>query len=123
MLENSWRDLRSGDGRISMAAQKSAQGGHLSGLDALLARLEAQLCRRVPELHRQVDLAGLHHRHQRLAVAGVADGLGQRRRVARRAAFVFGALFVAPRIGAASFAAATIFGTKVSVISWTEVNA
>lgn len=27
------------------------------------------------------------------------------------AAFVFGALFVAPRIGAASFAAATIFGT------------
>ena len=30
------------------------------------------------------------------------------------AAFVFGALFVAPRIGAASFAAATIFGSVVA---------
>ncbi|MBE7418662.1 MAG: DMT family transporter [Ideonella sp.] len=30
------------------------------------------------------------------------------------AAFVFGALYVAPRIGAASFAAATIFGTIVA---------
>lgn len=30
------------------------------------------------------------------------------------AAFVFGALYVAPRIGAASFAAATIFGTAVA---------
>lgn len=32
------------------------------------------------------------------------------------AAFVFGALFVAPRIGAASFAAATIFGTIVAAL-------
>jgi transporter family-2 protein len=33
------------------------------------------------------------------------------------AAFVFGALFVAPRIGAASFAAATIFGSAVAALA------
>jgi transporter family-2 protein len=33
------------------------------------------------------------------------------------AAFVFGALFVAPRIGAASFAAATIFGSAVASLA------
>ena len=33
------------------------------------------------------------------------------------AAFVFGALFVAPRIGAASFAAATIFGTAAASLA------
>jgi transporter family-2 protein len=33
------------------------------------------------------------------------------------AAFVFGALFVAPRIGAAAFAAATIFGSAVASLA------
>lgn len=33
------------------------------------------------------------------------------------AAFVFGALFVAPRIGAAAFAAATIFGSAVAALA------
>jgi transporter family-2 protein len=33
------------------------------------------------------------------------------------AAFVFGALFVAPRIGAATFAAATIFGTALAALA------
>jgi transporter family-2 protein len=33
------------------------------------------------------------------------------------AAFVFGALFVAPRIGAASFAAATILGTAIASLA------
>jgi transporter family-2 protein len=33
------------------------------------------------------------------------------------AAFVFGALFVAPRVGAAAFAAATIFGSAVAALA------
>ena len=39
------------------------------------------------------------------------------------AAFVFGALFVAPRIGAAGFAAATIFGSAVASLLIDQVGA
>jgi transporter family-2 protein len=39
------------------------------------------------------------------------------------AAFVFGALFVAPRIGAAAFAAATILGSAVASLVIDHVGA